>query len=176
MFWTLFNLLKYDFNKINAIITESKKKYQKIVLLNETLIDKIIEETWKKIKASSKEEAFIIIAGLLQKGGANKNGINHINFTYNNLTLSAKELRNIVCKIKNDLTMWQLAWFLANDIVKIAFLLEMEGDLSNQIRYEYPLLSLKESIWCSSFQTTNPNCPKKIRNWLVKNYWNRFNW
>ena len=78
-------------------------------------------------------------------------------------------------KNQKNLTNRQFAKAIANDKAKISLFLEIEGDLSNQIKYEYPNLPLEEAVWCSNFQTTNSNCPAKIRNWLVKNYRNRFN-
>ena len=44
--------------------------------------------------------------------------------------------------------------YIANDIAKVSLILNLEGDLSNQIKYEYPTLSINELIWCSSFQTS----------------------
>lgn len=176
MFKTLILLYsKYDFSKLQQIAFISKKHYWKTVLLNKVIVNKIIEETRRKVKMKSKEETLLLIVGILQKGGSNKNALHWISFTYKNTTLSAKEFDLVLSKITKNTTVWQFAWFIANDIAKIALLLEMEGDLSNQIKYEYPTLSIKELVWCSSFQTTNPKCPSKIRNWLVKNYWNRFN-
>lgn len=167
---------KYNLFKIRQIAILSKKHYWKNISLNKIIVHKIIEETRKKINAKSREEALIIIAGLMQKGGSNKNAVKRIHFTYINLTLSAREFEVILSKIVKDVTPWQFAWFIANDLAKVALILEIEGDLSNQIKYEYPSLPLKDLVWCSSFQTTNPRCPSKIRNWLVKNYRNRFNW
>ena len=32
-----------------------------------------------------------------------------------------------------------------------------------------------EKVWCSNFQTQNPNCPENIKKWLVENFRSRFN-
>ena len=166
---------KYDLNKIQQIATNIKKNHKTSAKITEKIADKIIEEIKNKLKTESKEEALVLITGILQKGGSNKNAINIVKFEYNNKTLTAQELQQAIHKIQKNTTIRQFAKTIADDIAKIALLLEMEGDLSNQIKYEYPNLPLEEMVWCSNFQTTNPNCPAKIRNWLVKNYRNRFN-
>lgn len=175
MIKTLLLFAKYDLNKIQQIVTNSKENCQKTNKIDENTADKIVEEIRTKFKLESKEEALILITGLFQKGGSNKSAGNSVKFTYNNNTISAQELQNTVIKIKKNATNRQFAKAISNDIAKIALMLKMEGDLSNQIKYEYPNLSITEAVWCSNFQTTNPNCPTKIRNWLVKNYRNRFN-
>lgn len=43
------------------------------------------------------------------------------------------------------------------------------------MRFERPTLSDTEAAWCSNFQTSNPNCPDSVRNWLVSNHRYRFN-
>ena len=175
MFKTTIIYSKYDLNKIQQMATNIKKNYYKTTFIDENVITKIVEETKEKFKLSSKEEALILITGLLQKGGSNKNAANSVKFVYDNSTLSAKEFKSIIQKIKKNMTIRQFAKYFANDIAKVSLLLELEGDLSNQMKYEYPNLTMEEAVWCSNFQTTNPNCPPKIRNWLVKNYRNRFN-
>ena len=101
---------KYDFLKIQRVVDLSKKYYQKNVWLNKKLVFKIIEETWKKTKTDSVEEAFILIAGLLQIGGSNKGAVNKISFTFKNSTLSSKELTIILSKISKSVTIRQFAW------------------------------------------------------------------
>lgn len=175
MFWGLATWSKYDLGKIQQIISNIKKDHLKNTFIDENTTDKIVEETREIFKLNSKEEAFILITGLLQRGGSNKNAINSVKFSYNNTILSAKEFQNIISRIKKNITNRQFARSVANDIVKVGLLLGIEGDLSNQMKYEYPNLTKEEAVWCSNFQTSNPNCPPKIRNWLVKNYRNRFN-
>ena len=166
---------EYSLLKIKQLVDLSKKHSRRNIQLNKKIIFKIIEETWKKTRANSKEEAFILIVGLLQTGGSNKNAINRTNFAFGNAVLSSKEFTIILSKVSKNITLWQFAWYIANDIAKVSLILNLEGDLSSQIKYEYPTLPMKELIWCSSFQTTNPYCPSKVRNWLVKNYRNKFN-
>lgn len=174
MFKTLFISSKYDLKKIQQMSLSIKKKSYKAIIISEATIEKIIEQVKEKYKLCSKEEALILITGVLQQGGSNKNAVNSVNFTYNKTTLSAKEFQNIIHKNEKSITNRQFARSIADDIAKVSLLLNIDGDLSNQMRYEYPNLTKEEAVWCSNFQTTNPNCPPKIRNWLVKNYRNRF--
>lgn len=71
---------EYNFFKIKQMAFISKKHYWKTILLNKTIINKVIEETWKKVKSKSKEETLILITGLLQKGGSNKNAMRRQEF------------------------------------------------------------------------------------------------
>ena len=146
MFKTLFKKSKFDLYKIQQMATNIKKNYQKTVLIDSNTIDKVIEEIKQKFKLSSKEEAMILITGLLQKGGSNKNALNSVKFTYDNNTLSAKEFQDTIHKIKKNITSRQFAKVIANDIAKVGLLLELEGDLSNQMRYEYPNLTVEEAV------------------------------
>lgn len=68
----------------------------------------------------------------------------------------------------------QFARTMANDIFRFAEIMEEEGDLARQIAMDYPNLTLKEKVWCSNFQTTNPDCPESMKAWLVTNFRNRF--
>jgi hypothetical protein len=137
---------KYDLNKIQQIAINIKKNYKTSNQIDEKITDKIIEEIKDRLKVESKEEALVLVTGVLQKGGSNKNALNSVKFEHNNKILSAQELQQVVNKIQKNLTNRQFARAIANDIAKISLLLEIEGDLSNQIKYEYPNLSIEETV------------------------------
>lgn len=137
---------KYDLNKIQQIAINIKKNYKASNKIDEKITDKIIEEIKDRLKIESKEEALVLVTGVLQKGGSNKNALNSVKFEHNNKTLSAQELQQIVSKIQKNVTNRQFARAIANDIAKISLLLEIEGDLANQIKYEYPNLSIEEAV------------------------------
>lgn len=44
---------------------------------------------------------------------------------------------------------------MADEIAEVSLELEIEGDLANQMRYDYSDIILEEAVWCSNFQTTN---------------------
>jgi hypothetical protein len=146
MFLTKILQSKYDLNKIQQIAINIKKNYKTSNKIDEKITDKIIEETKDRLRIESKEEALVLITGVLQKGGSNKNALNSVTFEHNNKILSAQELQQIVSKIQKNITNRQFARAIANDIAKISLLLEIEGDLSNQIKYEYPNLSIQEAV------------------------------
>lgn len=114
----------------------------------------------------------VLITGLAQSGGANKNS----NCSYKVLetTLSASELLQIIHKEKREGTNRQFFRCIRDRIVEIAMVIEEEGDLAGQLRLDLPSASLEEAVWCSSFQTTNPKCPDSTRSWLVLNHQKRF--
>jgi len=93
---------------------------------------------------------------------------------YEDSSLSASELLNIIRSVEKKGTNRQLARTLCKEIFQIAEILEIEGDLANQMQLSYPNMSKDELVWCSNFQTKNPDCPELVRKWLVKNYRERF--
>lgn len=132
---------------------------------------KIIKAVANKKKIDI-DTAMVLITGLAQSGGANKNS----NCSYKVLetTLSASELLQIIHKEKKEGTNRQFFRCIRDRIVEIALVIEEEGDLAGQLRLDLPTASLEEAVWCSSFQTTNPKCPDSTRIWLVHNHQRRF--
>ena len=111
----------------------------------------------------------------MQNGGTNKNAGQTTQFSVGDFSLAAQDLQNILKAIDPKATSRQLARSLAPQIAEVALNLGLEGDLANQMKYDHPDLTLEEAVWCSNFQTTNQECPERVRNWLVNNYKNRFN-
>lgn len=48
------------------------------------------------------------------------------------------------------------------------------GNLAKTMKMEVSDLSREDAVWASDFQTYNENCPEKVKNWLIKNYRQRF--
>jgi hypothetical protein len=48
------------------------------------------------------------------------------------------------------------------------------GNLARTMKLEMKNVTHEEAVWASDFQTYNPECPDRVRNWLVKNYRSRF--
>lgn len=134
---------------------------------------KVVEEMQKMKGLNSKEKAMAIISGICQRGGTNRSA-NTISTTFGiqGAFANSKEFGD-VCK-KYGMTPRQFARTMASDIYKFAEIMQEEGDLSRQMAADYPNLSMEERVWCSNFQTTNPDCPENVRAWLVNNFRNRF--
>mmetsp|Transcript_12518 Transcript_12518/g.32319 ORF Transcript_12518/g.32319 Transcript_12518/m.32319 type:complete len:213 (-) Transcript_12518:555-1193(-) len=134
-------------------------------------VEDIIGIITKKKNVDS-EVAMVLITGLAQSGGANKNS----NCSYKALdaTLSAHELLQAIQTVQKEGTNRQFFRCIRDQIAEIATALEEEGDLAGQLRLEMPTATLEEAVWCSSFQTTNPKCPENTRKWLVHNHQKRF--
>jgi len=49
-----------------------------------------------------------------------------------------------------------------------------EGNLAKSFKLETRNVTHEEAIWASDFQTYNNRCPSRVKNWLVKNYRERF--
>jgi hypothetical protein len=168
-------------NKFNIVLSElenkdlkNKQNLRTTSSLNEEVTAMVVDAIEKK-KACTTTKAILLIAGVVQRGGTNKSARSNTSFSYEGLTLNAQELQSIVTSISSKGTNRQLARSLSNEIAHISLAMNIEGDLANQMRYDHPDLTTTEAVWCSNFQTTNPGCPPKVREWLVNDYKNRFN-
>ena len=155
-------------------LTQCACRYPIFGALPDHIVEKIIEKIKEKKKVSE-TVAIVLIAGLMQNGGTNKNAGQTTQFSVGDFSLAAQDLQNILKAIDPKATSRQLARSLAPQIAEVALNLGLEGDLANQMKYDHPDLTLEEAVWCSNFQTTNQECPERVRNWLVNNYKNRFN-
>lgn len=142
-------------------------------ILSEETCDDILVKIQEKYGFDDRE-IFVAITVILQRGGTNKSAANEARYVANERNFTAQDLQKIISIVKKNATNRQFARAMANEIAQVAIQLNIEGDLANQMRFEYPDLDSAEAAWCSNFQTTNPKCPEKIRNWLVKNYKDRF--
>lgn len=167
------NELSFDEKKIASIASSNKSKEDIKGSINRTKCFKIVEKVKVKKGLPDLESAMTLITGLCQKGGSNKNAGNTI-YERNGKSLSSSELHIIIEEIEKKGTIRQFARTMANDIANFAIIMEEEGDLAKQIKLQHPNLSNEELVWCSNFQTNNPNCPKRIKDWLVENYNKRF--
>jgi hypothetical protein len=173
---TLFSK-KFDLSEIQKIASENEKN-NKINLITNTLSEETVDAIMKLIVAEKKvnnETAWILVTGVIQRGGSNQKAANAVTFNFGDNSLSAKELLDFIRKVQSNATARQFARSIANDIIEIAIALKIPGDLHAQMRFERPTLSDTEAAWCSNFQTSNPNCPDSVRNWLVSNHRYRFN-
>jgi hypothetical protein len=171
---------KYDLNKIVKLHSELKKNTKKSNSknLNKFTEDEVIKITnliTESLTITDDNITMILIAGVLQLGGSNQKAGNAVNYNLGEYSLSSQQLNNFIKKITKNGTNRQLARTLADEIAEIAIALNIPGDLHNQMLLEFPNLSETEKAWCSNFQTQNPNCPEKVRKWLVENFRSRFN-
>lgn len=173
---TLHTNKKYDidFSKLDLTFNQDDNASRVTNILDEKSVELVIEKIKKKHECSE-TEALLLVTGLMQGGGSNKSAGNSTKYTFGELSLSTQELQGIITSIVPRATNRQLARALSSEIADLAIHLNIEGDLANQMRYDYPDLNATEAAWCSNFQTTNPDCPEKVRQWLVSNYRNRFN-
>lgn len=171
------NMKKYDFESIKTIAADanSEKKLNQISnLFSDETVSIIMEEIKTSKNIAEIEIVWILVTGVLQRGGSNQKASNQIRFDFKDHHLTSQELLSYIRKHQKTGTNRQLARSICNDIAKIALELKIPGDLHAQMKFEYPNLSEEECIWCSNFQTTNSACPDIVRNWLVDNFRSRF--
>jgi len=138
------------------------------------IIEEINLKLLETLKIEDQTTLLILITILLQGGGSNKNAGNSVNAIYEGHTLTSKQLLEIIQQFKKKGTIRQYARGIADEIQTVASILEIEGDLAHQMKLDYPDLSIEDSVWCSNFQTRNPNCPENVRFWLNHNHKKRF--
>ena len=142
--------------------------------MSEEAISQIISEIKKGLSLESPEHAWILVTGVLQRGGSNVKAGNTINFTFGGKTLSSKDLNNFIKKIEKTATNRQFARSAKETLAQVALELNIPGDLHRQMLLDHPNMSDAEKVWCSNFQTTNATCPDSVREWLVHNFKDRF--
>jgi hypothetical protein len=172
--------INYDLNKIAQLHSQFKKNTEKGNLKNvnkftKDEVKKIIDLITKNLSITDNNITMTLITGVLQLGGSNKKTGNAVSYNLGEYSLSARQLNNFIKKIIKNGTNRQLARTLADEIAEIAIVLNIPGDLHSQMLLEFPNLTETEKIWCSNFQTQNPNCPEKVKKWLVDNFRSRFN-
>jgi hypothetical protein len=136
--------------------------------------DNIVQNLTLSKKFKNDNDTMTAISGLCQIGGTNRAASAKVTFTYASITLSAEDLNNAIKKETSNGTIRQFARTMCNTIYDFAQRLNEPGDLSRQMRIEYPDMTMEEAIWCSNFQTQNPNCPQRVQKWLKDNFQNRF--
>lgn len=161
-----------DYDQINPSIKKSQPRNTGQMTTDQC--KKVIDSIIKKFKLENTTQAMILISGLCQVGGTNRNAGGKVTYTYTYgaHTLKATDL-STSCEEQGG-TPRQFARTMGTTIANIAIKLNEPGDLSRQMRMELPNISESEAIWCSNFQTQNSDCPQRVQTWLKENFQKRF--
>ena len=135
---------------------------------------RLVRVVREQCKIDNDIDAMVLICMVLQIGGSNRGGEKSISYTYNERKLTSGQLQEICSSVKGNGTTGKLARTLASTIIRIAFNLEELGDLARQMKMDFPDMTKEEEYWCSNFQTSNPDCPERVRNWLKSNFHSTF--
>nr|YP_009364072.1 hypothetical protein [Pediastrum duplex]AQU64446.1 hypothetical protein [Pediastrum duplex] len=119
-------------------------------------------------------KAYTSVCHLCQQGATSPKYAENARVTIYGIDLRVGDLRQ-ACIIHKT-TVRKLARALQNDIVKVATIRMMEGNLSKLYKLENPNYNKQDLVWVSDFQTFNDNTamPDHVRTWLLENYRNRF--
>lgn len=164
--------MKFDLEKFKQNKSESTSG-RTLGLMLEQNCEKVFEKIQNITELSTVEDTMALISGLCQTGGTNRNAGLNVAFTYNDKNLSALDFQK-VCKDQGQGTARQFARTMNNTIYQFAEILDVEGDLSRQMRLDHPTMTKQEAIWCSNFQSENSACPEIVRNWLKQDLKSRF--
>ena len=162
----------FTFNPETANKYQLKDSKPGATLSKETL-DKIISKFMALTGCKEKDQAMIAISLICQRGGTNQNTSGKITVTLNDQVFTATQLQNS-CK-QNGCTPRQLARTLNNEIFAVSSAYGEKGDLAAQYAKQNPNMTSEDAIWCSNFQSENPDCPGEVREWLLEDYRKRFN-
>jgi len=141
---------------------------------NETCT-KIMTLIATEAKSNLPGEVLITVAYLLQRGATSPKTPSSTKFSYGTTTVTVEQIRK-ACRIEK-VTVRQFARGMKDRILRIMQALgdqAPEGNLAKTMRLDIPKMSKEEAVWASDFQTYNPDCPTRVKNWLVKNYRERF--
>ena len=139
----------------------------------EAVVTAICQEMEKR--SISETETVLGIAILLQKGGTSPKqpDSNSVQFKTGKLTLQTIRKH---C-INNNISTRQLARGICQEIAELLIAVgeeAPEGNLAKNYKMEMGKITWEEAIWASDFQTYNPKCPERVKNWLRKDYKEKF--
>ena len=137
---------------------------------------KILAEKETKIENLPMSQIVTATALLLQTGATSPSTPANKKIQIAKTKITAEMLRR-ACKSINNTTPRQFARGISNEIVKIMLNLgdkAPEGNLARTMKLELDACTKKELIWASDFNTYNDNCPKRVKQWLIKNYQDKF--
>jgi len=167
--------IQLDYKKIRELPKRKEEfKQKRNGMLEKSTCWEIVENLRKKKNIPDTETTFAVITGLVQTGGSNKNAGPNTNYEISGITLNANEFSNAISSTMKNATIRQFCRTMADEIAMTAQAIEESGDLAKQMILEHPELNNEDAVWCSNFQTKNPKCPKKVRDWLIQNYNKRF--
>nr|YP_009492244.1 hypothetical protein [Pseudopediastrum sp. CL0201VA]AWI68896.1 hypothetical protein [Pseudopediastrum sp. CL0201VA] len=105
-------------------------------------------------------------------GGSNLNAGGKVKAIYADKELNSSQFTNF-CRGEGG-TPRQFARAMGTIIANAAMKLGEPGDFSRLMRLDQPNLSDEHAVWCSNFQSQNPDCPEVVQTWLRENYNKRF--
>lgn len=161
-----------DFNQID--VSNKGPSNKSTGLMSEAEVQKVVEYCKEKGKFENVNQTMVALAGLCQIGATNKNAGKMISYTYMDKTIGAKDFWDACQQAKRNGTPRQFARTNSSLIAKIALQLQEPGDLSRQMTLDKADITMEEMVWCSNFQSANPDCPEEVRNWLRDNFHKRF--
>jgi hypothetical protein len=151
-------------------------------IFSNVINDDIVQDTMEEIirrntkgEKNARRECYIAITIILQKGGTSKRMSGSQEAVYGDQSITLSSIRE-ACK-NNKITVRQLARTLREQIIDVMKTLDdpdLEGNLARKFARAHPDATQEEKYWASDFQTDNPECPDRVREWLIADYTERF--
>lgn len=171
-------------NKLAKAAREIKKEKKRLYgneISEQGASEGQIEGFWMDVAIKTTREGgkdtdgFAAAAIIIQKGGTSRRASSQQEVTYGSARMTLGEIRDM-CN-GHKMTVRQLARACRDEIYEMIKGLDDEklgGNLAKRFEREYPDATLEEKMWASDFQTDNPNCPERVRRWLINDYERRF--
>jgi len=138
--------------------------------------NKVIEGIAKELGSNAQlTHIFFVVSFLLQRGATSDKTPGTTKIAYGTATVTVEMIKKH-CRTEK-ITARQFARGLKQKIAEFMLTLGAEapeGNLAKTMKLEIKNPTKEELIWASDFQTYNENCPARVKNWLVKNYRQRF--
>jgi hypothetical protein len=131
----------------------------------EILIKKVAEAL-----GTSDQTAFVLICIICQKGGTAKKAQGNIYAVVNGKRLDLETLRKLMKTIGFDSTLRQWARTYCKQIFSICKIYDIPGDLAKKLGRSSDDLQADDLIYLSNFQMDNEDCPRRVKELLMKHY------
>lgn len=125
----------------------------------------------------NRQKLIATVCVILQSGGTSRKFEENKVFNPYNIPVTSKNVKTALTKVGTNLTPRKLARSLRPEIIQVASINNIPGNLSKKYILENPNYDSNDLIWASDFHsfTNDTAMPDTVRNWLQKNYNSRFN-
>lgn len=133
----------------------------------------------KGLSPVTPEDCFDIRLGvceLMQSGATSPKFDSTRPSTTNNILINLNDIRTAMKQVDPHLTTRRLARTLSGDIVRVAKIWNIPGNLSKRFLLDNPEANIDQLVWASDFQTftDDSSIDETVKLWLLKNYGERW--
>jgi len=132
----------------------------------------------EELKLPSDKETLIVLTILFQKGGTARQCDGNLEAKIGDKTVKLAQIRSSLKNCRLPKSERKLARSVASILQQIAEVYNIPGNLASVISSRPDFegqLNDKDKTWLSDFQSGNPDCPEKLRQYINKHFSNLTN-